>query len=907
MPDLRESLFPSCFQKEYGKNSSKLHTLLIKVGKYYNHNEDIEKAIAYNSRALRIAQLNNNKKHEAFALARLSIDYAFLIRPIESSKYIKEALGIAEDYFFEDHYIMYLIYMGASIVYAKSDPEKFYYYSKEAIKKYEQSEYQEPGAESMYRNLGNYYSNRGDYKNALKYYHKALEKANEFGKSNPFSPSIYLNLAGVYYKKGDVKKAVFYYNKSIKGFEGQGKGISIEVAHNYINMTKLYRYVANDLIKAEESVKKSISIYEKVVEPNSTHLIRAYLNWAIIARLNKNYEVTKKCFAKVHKKFEKEHVEALNFDGLMKREMLSFYFEAQAFFYKDLLNETHDEKYADLFSDALDKFLTLEEHILKTETSQFAKESRQSHYLHMYKWKIEHILKYSPDNSEKAFSLAEKTKSRLILEGFYKNDRKYELGVPEQLLKKQQELLKKKTTLINDKFKEQSKGQFINDSLIAHYDSQLFELIRADEALQETFKKDHPTYYNLMYNHEVVDVKTVQDNLQANQSLVEYFVTDELLFIYLIDADSFTVQTVVLDATLKQWVTKLREGIYNYWSIPTSDEDLLSYDQQYRKVAHQLYQKLIAPVAAQLKSNVIIVPDAELNFIPFDALLTEAVEDQTDLGALPYLIRKHNISYNYSATLHDQLVHAPKKEAKKQVLAFAPMFKDTTSYTTPAMRRSGLGELKHNVEEVERIDDYYRTSLYVNEQATKSNFLDQAQAYSILHLSTHAKANDKFGDYSYVAFSKANDSLPDDKLYVSELYNLHLNADMVVLSACESGIGQLRRGEGVISLARAFTYAGANSTITSLWNVNDSQTSNLMALFYENLKLGLPKDQALRQAKLSYLDNETLKAPYFWASFIPAGNMTPIAIPEQSYGWYWLLSLLVVGPLLIFFFRKRRS
>ena len=239
-------------------------------------------------------------------------------------------------------------------------------------------------------------------------------------------------------------------------------------------------------------------------------------------------------------------------------------------------------------------------------------------------------------------------------------------------------------------------------------------------------------------------------------------------------------------------------------------------------------------------------------------------------------------------------------------LAFAPKFTNSEDVETIAMRRNGLGHLKYNTIEVAAIDNLFNTNVFKDSSATKTNFISNAKDYKIIHLSTHAKSNDTYGDYSFIAFSK-NDSLQKDKLYVRELYNLDLDADMVVLSACETGIGELKKGEGVISLARAFTYAGARSTITSLWNVNDAQTTKLMTLFYTNLKEGMPKDEALRKAKLTYIENENLTSPYFWAAFTPTGDMKAIEISSNS-----KLKYIGIGALLLvllfgvrFFLKKR--
>ena len=244
-------------------------------------------------------------------------------------------------------------------------------------------------------------------------------------------------------------------------------------------------------------------------------------------------------------------------------------------------------------------------------------------------------------------------------------------------------------------------------------------------------------------------------------------------------------------------------------------------------------------------------------------------------------------------------------------IAFAPLFEEKKAVVENeeiAALRSGLAPLKYNIPESEAIQQLLGGKVFAGVSATEATFVDQAAGYKIIHLATHGKANDKMGDYAYLAFAEIPDSIENEKLYNRDLYNLRLNADMVTLSACETGIGELQRGEGIISLARGFSYAGTKSLITSLWSVDDASTKELMEGFYRYIKAGKAKDEALHLAKLDYLDNHrTINAhPFYWASFIAMGDMTPIDLgPSISPLWWVLIGVVVVVVFLIW--RKRRS
>ena len=172
----------------------------------------------------------------------------------------------------------------------------------------------------------------------------------------------------------------------------------------------------------------------------------------------------------------------------------------------------------------------------------------------------------------------------------------------------------------------------------------------------------------------------------------------------------------------------------------------------------------------------------------------------------------------------------------------------------------------------------------------------------MLHLAMHSNVNNENSEFSNLEFSTDNE---DNKLYISELYNMSFNADLAVLSACNTAVGHLKKGEGLISVSKAFTYAGVPSTVTSLWKVPDKETSKIMVSFYHYLKDGKPKNEALQLAKLNYLNTTNdalLKHPYYWAGFIISGDVSPITSQPNYYIWlYVIAALLVLGVI----FRKR--
>jgi len=204
-------------------------------------------------------------------------------------------------------------------------------------------------------------------------------------------------------------------------------------------------------------------------------------------------------------------------------------------------------------------------------------------------------------------------------------------------------------------------------------------------------------------------------------------------------------------------------------------------------------------------------------------------------------------------------------------------------------------------ENVRKIAEIFSGKAFVSQEASKDNFMEKFNSFQILHFAMHGLVNNENPLYSQLVFTPQSDSTYEHLLNAADLYNMKLNADLAVLSACNTGYGEIKRGEGVMSLSRAFTYAGCPSLIMSLWSVPDVQTSKLMLKFFQNIKEGKRKDVALQEAKLDYLQNSTEKTahPLYWAGFIPNGDMNALIINESwslmNYRFQGLIAFMFLG------------
>ena len=308
--------------------------------------------------------------------------------------------------------------------------------------------------------------------------------------------------------------------------------------------------------------------------------------------------------------------------------------------------------------------------------------------------------------------------------------------------------------------------------------------------------------------------------------------------------------------------------------------DVLGYNH-YSNIAYQLLQ---LPAGSKYK-NLFIIPDGVLNFLPFEALITKE-SATTNFAKMHYLVNDYVIGYNSSATFYLE-DHKPQKH-DKNILGVFPVFANSNY------------ELRFSKKEFAAIKKNFEGTYFENANATFNNFKKNAANYSILHLSTHASS----GDLETAASIKFS----DQEVLYSQLYNMDINPDLVVLSACETGIGKLFKAEGAMSVARGFQFAGAKNLLFSLWRVNDYTTAAFMDKFYSNVLKGHPFMTANHQAKLDFLADATIanakKSPYYWAAFIYYGSSNT-KVPATDYTYY-IIGFLILISLFLIYIRKRK-
>jgi len=494
-----------------------------------------------------------------------------------------------------------------------------------------------------------------------------------------------------------------------------------------------------------------------------------------------------------------------------------------------------------------------------------------------------------------AFQFAEQSKAGILLDALSEAEAKQFAGIPDSLLEKERQLRVDLAFYDKNLTEETLKGEDPDSAKIALWQDKVFGLKQHYDALLARFEKDYPDYYNLKYQTQTASVQDVQQMLDNNTALVEYFTGQDSIFIFTITKNTFDVATVAKDSLFGQRVKDCRTAIIG--------KDFGTYS----RTAFQLYQTLIAPVRDQLVTeNLIIVPDSEISTIPFEALLIQKVAEGNGTQPyhiLPYLLNDRAISYAYSATLLLEMQKKQRTPAKNDYLAFAPVFPDglpagtrgadllheiVKSDSIPSANRirSYLPATRHEVTGIAKVfrdkQSFFDrlfcggSTVYLEGDANELNLKAPAvRDYRYVHFATHGFVNEQNPKLSGLLRALEQDSTAVENgiVHLGEIYNLNLNADLVVLSACETGLGQIAKGEGIIGLTRGFLYAGARNLLVSLWQVNDNSTADLMVDSYDKMLSGSGKANALRDAKLWLIQsNPEYAKPYHWAPFVLIGN-----------------------------------
>jgi CHAT domain-containing protein/Tfp pilus assembly protein PilF len=825
--------------------------------------------------------------------------------------------------------------LGIAFDYMEVDDSAIYYYKKALDVSLKIFSPHHQDVASSYMNIGSILLWQGDYDAANRYFFESLAIHLEgLGKEHPDVADTYTNISSVYSAMGDYDKALQYlnlaldiykkvmgeqssklvadihhiakiygvqkkYEESIKYFK-HAIAIQIneygeqhpDVALNYTDLANVY-FEMNDSLNAFETLNKAIDIYNNILCVKSSGLTLAYNNLGDFYFKFHDYHNALQSYQSALKanslSFSSSDLKQNppNENVIKKNEMVtSLQKKAKVLF--EIFNKKNNIEDLKLALSTIDRAIDMVDDLRKSykldeSKLHFVEKSSEVFSLGC---DIAYMLYKKTHNSKylsELFNLSQQSKAQVLSEIIDQSHAFRFSGVPDSIVSCEKDL----RTLLNASEVKllQLKTSENSDSIaIKMLEEKVFQYSTQYKEISDLIEAKYPRFNEIMKNRDIPSISAIQQKLDKETVLLDYYMADRSLYIFVITQNNVIVHKSNIDSTLNIAVEQLLSGIRK------------NRDELFISSSNQLYHKLIFPIASYLqgKKRLLIIPDKTLLNIPFEALISK----EPKAAIRPdYMVLHFNIVYNYSAALafnqNKQKGNIQESDHMGDFIGFAPVFQNSSSNIVQYTAGDSLSKLYTSLRSV--TDDGKTFQPLVNSEkeiinivnlfksnglngigflyngATETNFKKEVEHYKYVHIATHGISNDEYPSLSGLVFTKdsltSNIKKNDGILFAGEIFDLNLNANLVILSACESGTGKLIRGEGLMALTRGFIYAGVPQIIYSLWKVDDHSTSELMAKFYEGILQNKPIEQSLKEAKLRLLNNPTTSLPRFWAAF----------------------------------------
>jgi CHAT domain-containing protein/Tfp pilus assembly protein PilF/predicted negative regulator of RcsB-dependent stress response len=872
-------------------------SLYNNIGAVYNVRGDNREAIKYFDKALTCYQSNNGVNTAEIANIYANIGILLLDRGDldKALLYFQRAYHIRTEIYGQNHPLVARTcnYIGDCFLQKKNLETAFNWFAM-ALEIFLRLPGGDPADLSEYKSdMGLYFEKLGNKQEALVYFNQALDLLNQREETNsPAVANLLDRMGNVYLENGESETAQYYFRQSLNIYLNSFGTKHPEVARSY---ARLGSACFPDEVCAMEYCDSAYSaINYKLTGSDSFQEVGS-------KQLTNNKQS--------RSEFETNNEQRTSFQEVVSPITLLSILHTQGNLLYRFYEQSNQESTLQKADQVYQIATRLIDFIKMTLEEPGSRQSLLDNFFLIYEQAI--LIKYQLQETSQdkkywheAFELSERSSSILLLEALQSIDAEQFAGIPDSLLKMERNLKIDLAFYEKEHFEEELKGGGADSKRMNLLSDKIFDLEGSYTKLMDNFRKNYPAYFSLKYAPAVVKVDEIQRKLlRPGQTMLNYFVGENQLFVFLISKDQCEVRTIQKDFPLEIWVEEFRNSIYRY--NPLSKE--LEYlNQKYTNIGYELYQLIFEPVKSLLKNkDLVIIPGGVLGYLPFEALLSVQVDDYNDFDDNPYLIKDYQFSYCYSATLLKEMTRKRDGWRRGGFIAFAPSYSGDSLTLRSDPWRAILGQLRFNITESLAIQRIMGGRVFKGSAASEANFRRFAPKSGILHLAAHAKANDEYGDYSYLAFYQTLDSVENELIFVKDLYTMRIRAALVVLSACETGVGELQRGEGIVSLARGFSYAGAASIVTTMWSIDDNASAEIMEAFYRNLKNGGSKDKALRDAKLAFLTRKrgtNATHPLYWAAFVPVGDMSPLG---QTDWWKWLLLPFIM--LCLLFGWKRRS
>jgi len=828
------------------------------------------------------------------------------------------------------------LYYSLGILETTPNPQKAIGYFKKVLNLYQEYSLDRPNLTTVpgsYSSIGLAYEVLKEYEEAIGYLRKALVILREkFPESHPSLCLVKLNLGRLFAYNQQQDSSDYYFFESIECYSKGIKKDSTALLHPYFFLARANEDFAN-IVSAEEFYQKALRISKNSNfrdEFISLSSLTALISLSISNNKLEKAEDLLALAIEIATSNETSNV----YEDIGSSEIeFSILIDLRYFQAKLLRLKGEKTESFQLLNQSLNSYKNTITEIDNSESFFKQVDIRFDFINRIAKIYDETVslafdLYESTQNADylrTAFEIDQKKKGNVLLWRINKNEQ--EFSSKDFTQKKYIETLEEKIAQTKDKinyFKSQG-----DSALVEVQKKDLFVYQKSYDSLNYEFEKENSENGLSGGKTSIIELDDFQNSLNSSDVLVEYFRTETNLYAFAITLENASFQKLAVplnfDRRLEEFLAEFHKTEAK-WSGQSR--------RSFIKDSRYFFDILLRPLLTELgianykdKKKLIIVPDGNLAYIPFDMLLTDEVTDIYDYDDYPFLLKDFTIRSAYSATLLTKL-RPPDQSRKQLFIGFAP------GYISPALfadaRKSGGGvdcDLQ-NVEEFRQLTqsedelDAILNSLKGKEfgllDASEKNFKENADKTRIIHLTMHGFTNNCDPMYSGLAFTPRellvqaglSDTInPTNEgiLYAYEIYNMKIGAELVVMSACQTGLGKIQAGEGVMSLARAFAYAGSPNTVMSLWKVQEGPTRELMTSFYHHLSRGKGKDEALQLAKLDYLANNADAHPFYWAGFTLIGDDKPIVEDNWFQKNWWMLAIGLVLLLGIYAVLRKYS
>ena len=905
------------YVKNLGADAPEVGHIYYQIGFVYGKQGDYDKQIEYCQKSIDIRKKRVGENDKYVAAAYNNIGYAYGRKGYygKQLEYCTKGLQIRRLLFGDEHREVAISYNNIAYVYGvRGDYDKqLEYYEKALFIRRRVFGDNHPETATIYNNIGFSYMEKGDFSKQIEYSGKALEIFIKiFGENYSGLSYPYMNLGNAYLKLDEREKALEYYQKAYK-LRGKSLG------ENHPDMVPAYMVLA-DYHRAKGDSEKELYYLNKSIDILKKNGYDRHPLTAELFNLRGEYFLNLRDYKHALDQFQRGLIAvSTNFESFRmkdnpapetsKSKYLLLSLLSNKAFTVNRIAETEEisqeTSYREIVLNTYEVAMRLIDNMRFGLSTEEFKKKITAKYASVYEGAVETAYRLYEINSDKkylgvAFKASERNKAFLLQEALSDTKAKKFGGIPAALLEREKDI-KVAISYYEDLIqKEQARN---DNRFVDEFKSEVFSLRRELEMLTQKFEKEYPQYYALKYNTEPIDLENLQESLAANTTIAEYLVGERNMYVFLVDQGNVRLVKTDKPVELAERVRDLQKRV--------TERDFAGYSRE----AYRMYRDVFEPIRPFVSDNrLVLIPDGPLWYLNFDLLLSRP-SGAKDYSKLAYLIKDYTFSYEYSATLRygdPESGNTNYTSSNDRCLAF--------SFTGMPRSEEEHIDLPGSRAELQAISKTWQGQFLNGEEAGESVFKRLAPNYTVLHLALHGETDDAHPMNSALYFTSGDSGRntsgkkDDGVLYAGELYNMSLKAELTVLSACNTGRGELIKGEGIISLGRAFSYAGCKSLVMSLWEVSDATAPDLMKYFYENLKRGMPKDEALRKAKLAYLASaDNLSAnPFYWGSFVMLGDNAPIhkKVPLQYaeirsvLAALLLLSMLGVAKKVSFWKRK---